>query len=466
MTTYQPIDSNDEWIVDDFGTVVGVRARIDGKNSIDKNFVFSEVNPVNGGVRFRQRIIRPSDLSMSIDLSKIDMPSVPADLTTTVGPSVLANNATERTALAAVLTKSYSLSGAPGLVVANKYLGVAGHAMLVAGEGNGVWIAGGWKESTRTYYQQAFCEFETDSQDVAIVLRTQYGMGPGFILVDGQPVGSDAIQVGGNGSLIYQWVRLTFSTSKVRRISYQLQSVAEIRVLPGCSIWKPEEKPYRWKVFGDSLLRTTVGPGETTPFSGQPWQCTSIEARLCRIIGAPLPAVSAQPGTGFVQTTGTDGNYLQRLQNEPASTSIGCVWFWGSTNDFGVDIAAYKLQVKSCIDVALSMFPSAVVIVTGTLDGFTLGGATNSALYSAALLDVCSQYVKSQVIFVPLSASQRTDDGYIYGTGKVGATTGDGNADIYCGTATSGTDRHFNLAAVKYMAQRLALDFKGALEAA
>lgn len=51
MTTYQHIDSNDEWIVDDFGNMVGVRARIDGAVSADKHFVFGEKNPVTGGIR-------------------------------------------------------------------------------------------------------------------------------------------------------------------------------------------------------------------------------------------------------------------------------------------------------------------------------------------------------------------------------------------------------------------------------
>lgn len=426
------------------------------------------IDPANvaftGGVIGGRSIGQAQVSPLKFDPTLTEVAAVPGGLTTVVGPSVITSDATEYATLSSALPKAYTFDEASnGTVNANKYLGNAGHAVFSNPETHGVWIFGTWQQQNSSYYQFGFAEFITDAPDFAIVLRTQYGM-TGDIAVDGVPVTADSINSAGDGSLRYQWVRATYNTTQQRRVSFSLQNVKEIRVGAGYSIWKPPAQPTRLKIFGDSLTANYAGNGETLVHSGAVW-LTVLSSRVCRILGLPLPAFSSRGGTGFLATTASDGNYLQRMQNEPASNEIGIVWLWGSTNDYGQTQTAYQAQVKAVIDLALTKYPNARVIVTGTLDGFVLNGASNSATYSGWLQSVCAGYGSTRVSFIPVGASQRTDQGYLYGTGKVGATTGDGNADIYCGTATSGTDRHWGLAGIRYAALRYAYDIKAALEA-
>lgn len=406
-----------------------------------------------------------SGFNTKFDQTLTEVPAVPSGLTTTVGPSSLAVDTSEYATLSTALPKSYAFDEANGGTVnANKYLGNAGHAVLSNPENHGVWVFGTWNpQGGGSYYQLGFAEFMTDAQDFAIVLRTQYGM-TGDIVVDGAPVTTDSLNVAGDASLRYQWVRMSFTTSGVRRVSFSLQNVKEIRLGNGYAIWKPPAQPTRLKIFGDSLTAGAFAAGESLVHGATIWAAT-LAPRVCRVLGMQPPAVSSRGGTGFVAVNGSDGNYLQRMQNEPASNEIGIVWLWGSTNDLGVSPAAYQSQVRSVIDLALAKYPNCYVLVTGILDGFVQGGALAAQQYSYYLNDVCNGYNHGRVIYIPVGAAQRTDQGYLYGTGKVGATTGDGNADIYCGTATSGTDRHWGLTGLRYAALRYAYDIKAVLDA-
>ena len=46
-----------------------------------------------------------------------------------------------------------------------------------------------------------------------------------------------------------------------------------------------------------------------------------------------------------------------------------------------------------------------------------------------------------------------------------GGTTGDGNADIYLGSASSGVDRHWNVAGMRFWALRMGRELKARLGA-
>lgn len=287
-------------------------------------------------------------------------------------------------------------------------------------------------------------EFETDAdQFEAAFITTASGTAAKFrFTVDGQ-LATALPQTGLTSGGASYFVRVSFGTRANRRIIIEGQYVQFLGVWahPSVTLWKTI-RPIGPRVVwvGDSFSEG----------SGGNWWWDSWAVRAGQLLGWNVYP-SAVGSTGYLSTGGGGGKvkYRDRIAADvtPLAPEIAVVA--GGFNDAGV-FTATQLGTEAGLlfDTIKSGTPSATLILCGPNwpIGVTANGTQTQmrdALQTAAV-------GKADYFVDPIAYPSGTS--WLTGTGRVGATTGNGNADYY--TSTDGT--HPTQEGHDYLARRFA----------
>jgi lysophospholipase L1-like esterase len=256
------------------------------------------------------------------------------------------------------------------------------------------------------------------------------------IWVDGQLASADLSAGAGAGNAWYN-LKVVFGSAIPRliRLETSYATVHSVYAHPTYSFWKPQDRiGPRIAVLGDSFTGGTV----TGLHHSWVWE-------MANRLGWRDVYCSGVGGTGYLNPgTGGRVKFRDRVANDIIAHSPDWVFVEGGYNDTsygtgaitteaGLLFAQIKTGLPNCKLVVMS--PPASSNTIATLQG------VRDAVFAAA-----SGYADLTIDMISSTAP------WVFGTGRVGATTGNGNADIYVDTDAV----HYTRAGYQFMGHRVA----------
>ncbi|WP_275779739.1 GDSL-type esterase/lipase family protein [Paenarthrobacter sp. Y-19] len=281
-------------------------------------------------------------------------------------------------------------------------------------------------------------EFETTSDVIQLKSRAGFANpDQGIILVNGRWV-AETRTPSTTASGSWTRMRLTFPSTGYRRIQFIAfnppnGAFGGVQVTTGHSVIRPTNAiKRRIAIIGDSFTNGSgVSPGGAT-------YSETYALRLAYLMGADQVILAGIGGTGWVaQAAGETVSHFGARVSAVMAMNPDVIIFMGSRND--PTATGVQAAVESALD-ACATVPEVYVTGTMTKTGFT---AQNAAIKAGT-------EAKGRK-FVDLA-------GIIYGNGKAGALTNDGNADFFIGT----DGVHPTHEGHKYIARRLFQAIAGA----
>ena len=282
---------------------------------------------------------------------------------------------------------------------------------------------------------------ETDGQHVAfnVSVPNLATSSLARIYVDGYFVSEGNLTI--NGSRL---ITVVFNSIGRRRVDLVTSaSIGNIYTKNPHRAWKPVAEQIVGGVVGDSY---SIG---VTSYAG------SLYPRLfTRNLGILDFVSDSVAGTGYLQA-GTSFNYLDRLNNGhnanyfPLNANPAfIIGHGGGSNDFfnGQTIASVADQIVKYFRALATKYPDSKLIF---MEGFAppAGFSGFNPSYVQARQAAQSRLFDVGVYYIDVATTLP----WLYGTGRVGAVTGDGNADLY--VTTDGI--HLSQAGDNYVADRL-----------
>ena len=261
------------------------------------------------------------------------------------------------------------------------------------------------------------------------------------IMVDGQYV-TAAPQAGRNAADGANYrVKISFASRAIRRIRIELAYMpfGGLDVGPNDTVWLPPAPRRRAMILSDSYGVGSGSAGYVDTF----WQ------PMAQILGWDDPWPNAENSTGYLNPGGGGKEtFGTRLAATVVPYSPDVLVVWGGMNDTTTVNAAYTTSALGAACTALydaiaTSLPNCLLYVVGVPQPSASVPAAQSAA-NAAIITAASAHSKVRGVVDPT--------GWITGTGKVGSTTGTGNADLY--TASDGV--HPSPAGHAYLASRIA----------
>lgn len=255
-------------------------------------------------------------------------------------------------------------------------------------------------------------EFELDSADFEILQRALSG-NTFRIWVDGQP--HQAAMQAGSASAGATLVRVQFSGRANRhiRIEGTAYEFGGVRIGPTDSLWRTSmPKGPRVMVLGDSFVGGVGGDGAFRGFAAIMGQRLGWRDIWPQSVG----------GTGYVNPGG-NVTYRDRVQADIIARNPDVVVVQGSVNDLGygglsnAQIGAEAAALYAAIKAGV---PKALLVVLLPFP-----------MYATSAFDALRDAIKTAATGVADVIVDPIAEGWFSGTGKVGATTGIGNADRY-----------------------------------
>ncbi|WP_411102456.1 GDSL-type esterase/lipase family protein [Streptomyces sp. cmx-4-9] len=292
-------------------------------------------------------------------------------------------------------------------------------------------------------------EFGTDAQTFQWRFNYQTA-GMYRLSIDGRKVTDLMQSVGGTtaGSTHLMTIDLGSAVPRVIRLDVYTAPFGGIFLPPTATMWSAVPKGGRFMGFGDSL---TDGSAINTGGGAGTWL-----HRTARLLGSNDVWDEARGGTGYI-TVGAYATLATRVAADVVAWNPSRLVVWAGYNDNGGSqptISAAAASLYSTIRAGLS---GAEVYIIGCWSPTGSPGAsiTNTdATLRAAAAAAGYPFISpiTGAIYDATGALVATHGAWITGTGRVGATTGSGNADIYIGTdAVHPTD-----AGHVYLARRIA----------
>ncbi|MEU3903302.1 GDSL-type esterase/lipase family protein [Streptomyces goshikiensis] len=292
-------------------------------------------------------------------------------------------------------------------------------------------------------------EFGTDAQ--TFQLRFNYQTAGMYRLsIDGRKV-TDLMQaVGGTtaGSTHLMTVDLGSAAPRVIRFDFYTVPFGGVFLPPGATMWSTVPNGGRFMAFGDSL---SDGSAINTGGGAGTWA-----HRTGRLLGSNDVWDEARGGTGYI-TAGSYATLANRVAVDVVAWNPSRLVIWAGYNDNGGSQPTISSAAASLYSTIRTGLPSCEVYVIGCWSPTGSPGAsiTNTdATLRAAAATAGYPFISpiTGAIYDSTGALVATHGAWITGTGRVGATTGTGNADIYIGTdAVHPTD-----AGHVYLARRIA----------
>jgi lysophospholipase L1-like esterase len=277
------------------------------------------------------------------------------------------------------------------------------------------------------------------------------------LLIDGQPHSATAETITGtNGHLFL--VKVTFASRATRKIELQGYTTyfGGVRIGPNDSLWTPNTYiGPRVLLLGDSFVE---GTGTTINLMG-------LGNQAARLLGWRDAWNSGVGGTGYTTDAGTPGKttFRGRVQADVIARNPDIVIVAGGLNDHSVGATGAQVQTEAGLlfDAILAGLPQVTLIATGPWNN---SGNVPTArfvdirdgIHNALVASGGHCFIDNVGGPEPENANVNlyVNQGWITGTGHVGATTGSGNADLY--TGPDGV--HPTQAGHDYFGHRLASD--------
>ncbi|MFE3578699.1 SGNH/GDSL hydrolase family protein [Streptomyces vinaceus] len=274
-------------------------------------------------------------------------------------------------------------------------------------------------------------EFGTDAQ--IFQLRFNYQTAGCYRLsVDGRRV-TDLMQaVGGTtaGSTHLMTIDLGTAAPRTIRLDFYTVPFGGVFLPPGATMWSTVPTGGRFMAFGDSLVD---GSSINTASGAGTWAW-----RAARYLGSTDYWNEARGGTGYI-TAGSYATLANRVAADVIANSPSRLVVWAGYNDSGGSQGSIGTAAASLYAAIRAGLPACDVVVIGCWSPSGSPGAsltnTDATLRTAAAgagYPFVSPITGS--IYNATGTLVATHGGWITGTGRVGATTGSGNADGYIGT--------------------------------
>jgi len=291
-------------------------------------------------------------------------------------------------------------------------------------------------------------EFGTDATAFQLRFNWQTG-GCIRITVDGRRMTDLMQSLGGItlGSSHLMTVSLGAAQPRTIRLDFSVAPYGGIFLPPGASMWKPATPSKRIMILGDSIsggssMNTAGGAGTWFP-------------RAARLLGYSDIWNESLGGTGYI-TAGSFATLGTRAPIDVIPNAPDTLIISAGYNDNGGSQPSISSAAAGLYSAIKAGLPNAAIYVIGcwSPSGSPATSITNTdntikAAAAAANLPFISPLTGG--IYNSAGTLIATHGAWITGTGRVGATTGSGNADTYIGTdAVHPTD-----AGHKYLGDRV-----------
>ena len=214
----------------------------------------------------------------------------------------------------------------------------------------------------------------------------------------------------------------------------------------------PQALPIKAALHGDSMPDTVSDTGTDARTSLHGLTHNIVQA----LTGLPEIWNNANGSVGFVvDASGTKSTFGEQATIDFTGTKFDLVWEIGGRNDSGSQgsAAAYQAVVEAWIDTLLADNPDMLIILTGPITVQNSEGyqsSTSVADIQNGKKAAAASYPRN-CAFIETAGNAVTNDPWIFGTGKQGATTGNGNADLVRGN--DGT--HLTVLGHQYLGSRI-----------
>lgn len=285
--------------------------------------------------------------------------------------------------------------------------------------------------------------FETDAPKFAIGKNNSST--PFRVIVDGRYVDLSATSYGAANPC---WVVVDFTSAggrKRRRITYECaadSNFAGVRVGPLDTVWTPDKSDaIRFLMSGSSY----VDGGNSFPILGG----IDIPNLIAKRLGWSDPWNVGIGGTGFISQGAGNAFYtnLGRV-SDVLNNSPNILIAEGLINDTGSSAATVTAAVLTYLQTVRAAKPTLPIIVLGAFPTQTGPSAAVLATEAAGLAAVTS-FADNLTWFCPIANDPLGP--WQSGSGKVTATSGSGNNDVYM--SSDGT--HYTQPGLDYLSQRI-----------
>lgn len=298
--------------------------------------------------------------------------------------------------------------------------------------GNGAFNVNGWA-----------VDFMADAAKVE--LRTLKGTSARGLMieVDGQRVQDSSIPWAADFSTMY--TLLDFGSRRIRRIRVEgseFSGFRSVAVGPTGSVWNPGGDRMTMAVVGDSITALT---GATLPNG-------SFAKSSGKLLGIADVREIALGGTGMINPgtwNSTFGDAHRVADVSEAAPDL--IVIPASPNDTAYTAAQITAAALATYQAHRAANPDVPIVAGGLFPGSSAASAGVIKVETAAKA-AFDAWGDPNSFWVPIVNDP--DGPWVYGTGRVGATTGNGNADIY---VTSADSVHPSQAGHDYYARRWAM---------
>lgn len=356
-------------------------------------------------------------------------------------PSVMATPPT----IGALATSSAIAGGVPFTTLISPAVngsGVTTNIFRVYGTGNPVQYGLGNPDNIFTTYRSVTTTLSATSpfrvafmfDGTTLEFLFKGSTGAYRIRVNGQLVTASSNAITATGA--YYRLPVTFATREQRLLEFEGYGLpfAGVIVGPNDTVWQPQGRGPRCIIVGDSYTEGTGATGSAV---------TGWAKTFADMMDWPDVFNSGVGGTGYL-ATGASGRvkFRDRLTADVINWNPDIVIVAGGCNDNAASASALQTEVDLVFSTLRTALPLAQLICVGP---FFPGGL------AATYLPVQTSIFAGAQPYV-LGTIDTAVAPWFTGTGKVGATTGSGNSDLYI--SSDGT--HPTQAGHDYMGQRMA----------
>lgn len=230
-------------------------------------------------------------------------------------------------------------------------------------------------------------------------------------------------------------IHYDFGSTAFRRIRFDFSSTVKfggVRIEPSASIWRSSKNlGPKVIVTGDSFAE---GDYNSWPFM------------MGELMGWRNVTAVGRGSTGYLDTNEGGDTFRQRAQKDIYNQSPEIVVVSGGINDSqNTDYAAVQTEAGAFYAEIKENLPNCILVVSGmqwpsgspNQQQLKVGFAIRDAALGTSAVDCYIDQLGLGTGAYSGSASDYVNQGWITGTGKVGSTTGSGNADLF--TSADGT---------------------------
>ena len=278
--------------------------------------------------------------------------------------------------------------------------------------------------------------FDYYGLDLAIRFRNGVSNGSRFwVFVDGLPTTAAPVASSAATPNNLHFYRLTWGTAKTRRVTVYTENLdfGGLDVNPSDTVVAAPRPAFSIYGLGDSWI---AGAGATTAL-------VSLGFTVARALGAEFYC-GGWAGTGY---WGGGANIYGSAGRTAKIAAANPDWLWafGSVNDGAVpDTPTMTTSATTGLTAIKAAAPNARLLLTSVQS--VTGSPTAQNIANDATMATVAASLGFTVVGRPIS------EGWITGTGRVGATNGSGNADVF---ANSDATPHLSPAGHDYYARRI-----------